>query len=52
MQYPKIGHGMNQKVMAAVEAVEMGAAKSVISSGLKEHPLQNALADNGTVISK
>ena len=49
---PKIGPGMNQKVLAAVEAVEMGAMKSVISSGLKENPLQNALSDNGTVISK
>lgn len=49
---PRIGPGMNQKVMAAVEAVEMGAKKSVIASGLKEHPLENAIADNGTVISK
>jgi len=49
---PKIGPGMNQKVLAAVEAVEMGAMKSVISSGLRENPLQNALSDNGTVISK
>jgi acetylglutamate/LysW-gamma-L-alpha-aminoadipate kinase len=49
---PRIGPGMNQKVMAAVEAVEIGAAKSVISSGLAEHPLQNAISDNGTVITK
>ncbi|MHB1868663.1 MAG: [LysW]-aminoadipate/[LysW]-glutamate kinase [Nitrososphaerales archaeon] len=48
---PKIGPGMNQKVMAAVEAVEMGSKKSIISSGLKDHPLQNALSDIGTVIT-
>ncbi len=48
---PRIGPGMNQKVMAAVEAVEMGAKKSVIASGLKDHPLASALEDNGTVIS-
>ena len=48
---PKIGPGMNQKVMAAVEAVEMGSKKSIISLGLKDHPLQNALSDNGTVIT-
>jgi [amino group carrier protein]-L-2-aminoadipate 6-kinase len=49
---PKIGAGMNQKVMAAVEAVETGAKKAIISSGLKQNPLQNALSENGTVISK
>jgi acetylglutamate/LysW-gamma-L-alpha-aminoadipate kinase len=48
---PKIGSGMDKKVMAAVEAVEMGAKKSVIASGLKDHPLQSAMASIGTVIS-
>jgi acetylglutamate/LysW-gamma-L-alpha-aminoadipate kinase len=49
---PRIGPGMNQKVLAAVEAVETGATKSVISSGLREHPIENALSGSGTVISK
>lgn len=48
---PKIGAGMDKKVIAAVEAVEMGAARSVIASGLKDHPLQSALEGLGTVIS-
>jgi [amino group carrier protein]-L-2-aminoadipate/L-glutamate 6-kinase len=48
---PKIGAGMDKKVIAAVEAVEMGAARSVIASGLKDHPLQSALDGRGTVIS-
>lgn len=48
---PKIGSGMDKKVIAAVEAVEMGATRSVIASGLKDHPLQNAIEGNGTVIS-
>jgi [amino group carrier protein]-L-2-aminoadipate 6-kinase len=48
---PKIGPGMNQKVIAAVEAVEMGAKRSIIASGLKSHPLSSALAGNGTVVS-
>ncbi len=48
---PLIGAGMDKKVIAAVEAVEMGATRSVIGSGLKEHPLQNALSGRGTVIS-
>jgi [amino group carrier protein]-L-2-aminoadipate 6-kinase len=48
---PRIGAGMDKKVIAAVEAVEMGAARSVIASGLKDHPLQNAESGHGTVIS-
>ncbi len=47
----RIGPGMNQKIMAAVEAVEMGAKKSVIASGLKCNPLQSAMLDMWTVIS-
>ena len=49
---PRIGAGMDKKVIAAVEAVEMGSARSVIASGLKDHPLQNAESGRGTVISK
>jgi acetylglutamate/LysW-gamma-L-alpha-aminoadipate kinase len=48
---PKIGSGMDKKVIAAVEAVEMGSKKSVIASGLKEHPLQSAMSNIGTVIT-
>jgi acetylglutamate/LysW-gamma-L-alpha-aminoadipate kinase len=46
-----IGSGMDKKVIAAIEAVEMGAKRSIIASGLKENPIQNALAEVGTVIS-
>lgn len=48
----RIGPGMNQKIMASVEAVEMGAKKSVIASALKNNPLQNAISDVGTVITQ
>lgn len=48
---PRIGPGMNQKVMAAIEAVEMGSKRSIIASGLKEHPLANSLLNCGTVIT-
>ncbi len=48
---PRIGAGMDKKVIAAVEAVEMGAKMSVIASGLKENPLQKAISGIGTVIS-
>ncbi|MGI0091859.1 MAG: [LysW]-aminoadipate/[LysW]-glutamate kinase [Nitrososphaerales archaeon] len=48
---PKIGPGMNQKILAAVEAIESGAEKSIIASGLKNHPLERALSGEGTVIA-
>lgn len=47
----RIGPGMNQKVMAAVEAVEMGSKKSIIASGLRDHPIESALSNGGTVIT-
>ncbi len=47
---PSIGPGMDKKVIAAVEAVEMGAKRSIIATGLKKNPLQSAIAGNGTVI--
>lgn len=48
---PRIGPGMNQKIMAAIEAVEMGSRRSIIASGLKEHPIANALSSGGTLIT-
>lgn len=48
---PKIGPGMDKKIIAAIEAVEMGAERSIIATGLKKNPLENAIAGNGTVIT-
>ena len=49
---PKIGPGMDKKVLAAVEALKGGAKEAVISSGLVEEPVTNALSHaKGTVIS-
>ncbi len=48
---PSIGTGMDKKVIAAVEAVEMGTKRAIIASGLKRNPLESALAGNGTVIT-
>ncbi len=50
---PKIGFGMQKKVMAAVEAVNAGVAEAIICSGTRERPLAAALAhESCTVISK
>ncbi|MHB8567488.1 MAG: [LysW]-aminoadipate/[LysW]-glutamate kinase [Nitrososphaerales archaeon] len=47
---PKIGAGMDKKVLAAAEAVEMGTRRSIIASGVKKYPLRSALDGTGTVI--
>jgi len=46
----KIGPGMNRKLLMAAEAIENGVKKVIISSGLVEDPIANALKLNGTVI--
>lgn len=49
---PRIGFGMQKKVMAAVESVEGGVSEAIICSGRKDGPLTKALAhDTCTVIS-
>lgn len=50
-QLPKIGFGMQKKVMAAVEAVEGGVKEAIICSGVRSNPLTKAMEhDNCTVI--
>ncbi|AHC51111.1 acetylaminoadipate kinase [Sulfolobus acidocaldarius SUSAZ] len=46
----KIGPGMNRKILMAAEAIENGVKKVIISSGLVEDPIKNALEGKGTVI--
>jgi len=46
----KIGPGMNRKLLMGAEAIENGVKKVIISSGLVEDPISNALKSNGTVI--
>ncbi|HJU34643.1 MAG TPA: [LysW]-aminoadipate/[LysW]-glutamate kinase [Nitrososphaera sp.] len=49
---PKIGSGMDKKVLACVEAVEMGVNEAIIASGQVESPLSAAIAHrNCTVIN-
>ena len=50
---PKIGFGMEKKVLASTEALEMGVKEALIANGQKENPVSSAIAhDNCTVISK
>ncbi len=49
---PRIGFGMQKKVMGAAEAVEAGVKEAIICSGTRANPIAKALAhENCTVIS-
>ena len=49
---PKIGPGMDKKVLASVEALKNGAKEAVISSGFADEPVTSALNHaTGTVIT-
>ena len=48
---PKIGPGMEKKILAATEALDMGVKEALIANGMKENPISSAIAhDNCTVI--
>ena len=50
---PKIGFGMEKKILAATEAIEMGVKQALVSNGQRENPISVAIAnDNCTVIEK
>lgn len=40
---PRIGFGMEKKVLASIEAVKMGVKECLIASGLVEHPIASAI---------
>jgi acetylglutamate/LysW-gamma-L-alpha-aminoadipate kinase len=50
---PKIGPGMEKKILAATEALDMGVKEALIANGQKENPISSAIAhDKCTVIKK
>jgi len=50
---PKVGFGMEKKILAATEALDMGVKEALIANGQRENPISSALAhDNCTVIKK
>ena len=50
---PKIGFGMEKKILAATEALEMGVTEALIANGQKENPISAAINHNNcTVITK
>lgn len=50
---PKIGFGMEKKILAATEALDMGVKEALIANGQRENPISAAIAHNKcTVIQK
>ena len=50
---PKVGFGMEKKILAATEALDMGVKEAIIANGQKENPISSAIAhENCTVIKK
>jgi len=50
---PKIGFGMEKKILAATESLEMGVKQALIANGQRENPISKAIShDNCTVITK
>jgi acetylglutamate/LysW-gamma-L-alpha-aminoadipate kinase len=50
---PKVGAGMDKKIIGAVEAVESGVGRCVIAPGKLQHPITTALSGRvGTVVKR
>lgn len=50
---PKVGFGMEKKILAATEALDMGVKEALIANGQRENPISAAIAhDKCTVIQK
>jgi acetylglutamate/LysW-gamma-L-alpha-aminoadipate kinase len=50
---PRIGPGMEKKVLASTESLDMGVKKAIIASGSVQNPIYSALSHNNcTVIMK
>jgi acetylglutamate/LysW-gamma-L-alpha-aminoadipate kinase len=47
---PKIGSGMDKKVLACIEALEMGVKEAIIASGQVENPLSTAVGHNDCTV--
>ncbi len=47
---PKIGPGMEKKILASTEALDMGVKEALIANGQKENPISSALAHNNCTV--
>ena len=49
---PQIGFGMEKKILAATEALEMGVTEAIIANGQRENPISSAIAHNHCTVIK
>ncbi|HWP78775.1 MAG TPA: [LysW]-aminoadipate/[LysW]-glutamate kinase [Candidatus Nitrosotenuis sp.] len=50
---PKVGFGMEKKILAATEALDMGVKEALIANGQRENPISSAISHTRcTVITK
>ena len=49
---PKIGPGMEKKILASTEALDMGVKEALIANGQKENPISSAIAHNNCTVIK
>lgn len=47
---PRIGFGMEKKVFASIEAIQMGVKESIIASGVVDDPISTALKGEGCTV--
>jgi [amino group carrier protein]-L-2-aminoadipate 6-kinase len=47
---PKIGYGMEKKIIACKEAIQMGVNESIIASGKVKNPISSAIAHNNCTV--
>lgn len=47
---PKIGPGMEKKILASTEALDMGVKQAFIANGQKENPISLAISHNGCTV--
>ena len=49
---PQIGFGMEKKILAATEALDMGVTEAIIANGQRENPISSAIAHNHCTVIK
>nr|MDW7641735.1 [LysW]-aminoadipate/[LysW]-glutamate kinase [Nitrosarchaeum sp.] len=49
---PKIGPGMEKKILASTEALDMGVKEAIIANGQKENPISSAISHNNCTVIK
>lgn len=47
---PKIGPGMEKKILASTEALDMGVKEALIANGQRENPISAAIAHNNCTV--